>query len=284
MEQRGPIAAKFEGMRHKENAWSRHPASAGNQNIPKSLIGGPNAAVPRRQEAPAHSIKMNASAPNNTNQPSMANRVVEGVAASKNNEPFVLQPDKIKKIGCVGLREGRPSLYFLGEDTHFLAEKMGHAVVGKFSHSIPSTNQVQKMLGNIKFTKGFKWNYINAKHLIIQFDDIEDYAKMLNGPSGTPVWYADHHQMRVFKWTPDLDSFFETPINVVWCNVIAVPIHIFEVSALYAIDSLLGNPIQLDHDTANRKRLSFARICVEIDISKPPTEEIVLEILGKRRF
>ncbi|XP_042023099.1 uncharacterized protein LOC121770435 [Salvia splendens] len=154
---------------------------------------------------------------------------------------------------------------------------MGHAIVGKFSHSTTSTNQVQKMLGNIKFIKGFKWNYINAKHLIIQFEFIEDYAKMLNGPSGTPVWYVDHHPMRVFKWTPDFDSFFETPIAAVWCKVIGVPIHLFEVSTLYAI----GNPIQLDHDTTSRKRLYFARICVEIDISKPHTEEVVLDILGK---
>ena len=158
---------------------------------------------------------------------------------------------------------------------------MGHAVVGKFSHSIPSSNQVQKMLENIKFTTGITWNYINAKHIIIKLEDIEDYARLLNGPRGSPVWFIDHHPMRVFKWTPSFDSFFETPIASVWCNVIAVPVHLFEISALYAIGSLLGNPIQLDHDTANKKRLSFARICVEIDISKPPTEKVVLDILGK---
>ena len=158
---------------------------------------------------------------------------------------------------------------------------MGHAIVGKFSHSIPSSSQVQKALSNIKFKRDFNWNYINAKHIIIQFEDIEDYAKMLNGPNGAPVWFVEHHPMRVFKWTPTFDSFFETPIAAIWCNVIAVPIHLFEVSALFAIGYLLGNPILIDHDTVTKKRLSFARICVEIDISKPPTEEVVLDILGK---
>lgn len=104
---------------------------------------------------------------------------------------------------------------------------------------------------------------------------------MINGPKGTPVWFIDHHPMRVFKWSPTFDPYFETPIAAVWCNVIAVPIHLFEISALYAIGSLLGNPIQLDQATVSKTRLSFARICVEIDITKPPTEEVVLDILGK---
>ncbi|XP_042041293.1 uncharacterized protein LOC121786729 [Salvia splendens] len=60
-----------------------------------------------------------------------------------------------------------------------------------------------------------------------------------------------------------------------------VPAHLFEVSALMDIDKLLGESLLVDHATINQTRLSFARIFVEIDISNPPTEEIILSILGK---
>lgn len=87
--------------------------------------------------------------------------------------------------------------------------------------------------------------------------------------------------MRVFKWTLAFDPYFETPIAAVWCNIIGLPIHSFEKSTLFAIGGLFGTPIQIDHATATQTRLSFARICVELDISKPPPEEFVLDIMGK---
>ncbi|XP_041995766.1 uncharacterized protein LOC121745893 [Salvia splendens] len=70
-------------------------------------------------------------------------------------------------------------------------------------------------------------------------------------------------------------------IVAIWCNLIGLPIHLFDQSALFAIGKLLGTPIQVDRATANKTRLSFARICVEIDITKPPPEEIILDICGR---
>lgn len=108
-----------------------------------------------------------------------------------------------------------------------------------------------------------------------------DYARLLSGPKGTPVWYVERHPMRVFKWSPEFDVYCESPIAAIWCNLIGLPIHLFDTSALFAIGKLLGNPIQFDQATATKSRLSFARICVEIDITKPATEEIILDICGK---
>ncbi|XP_047978997.1 uncharacterized protein LOC125220907 [Salvia hispanica] len=181
----------------------------------------------------------------------------------------------------MSLVEGKPSIYFSGEDTQFLAERMGHTIIGKFSHSIPSSHQIQKCLSNMKFIGGFSWKYINAKHVAIQVEDATDYAKLLVGQNGMPVWYVDRHPMRVFRWSPEFNPYFETPIAAVWCNLVGLPIHLFEKSALFTIGGMLGNPIQVDHATASQTRLSFVRICVEIDISNPPTEEFIIDIMGR---
>ncbi|XP_042044102.1 uncharacterized protein LOC121789801 [Salvia splendens] len=87
--------------------------------------------------------------------------------------------------------------------------------------------------------------------------------------------------MRVFKWYPDFNAYCESPIAAIWCNLIGLPIHLYDQSALYAIGKLLGNPIEIDRAMAKKSRLSFARLCIEIDITKAPPEEIILDICGR---
>ncbi|XP_042035112.1 uncharacterized protein LOC121781440 [Salvia splendens] len=108
-----------------------------------------------------------------------------------------------------------------------------------------------------------------------------DYARLISGPKGTPVWFIDRHPMRVFKWSPEFDAYCESPIAAIWYNLIGLPIHLFDHAALFAIGKLFGTPIQVDRATASKSRLSFARICIEIDITKPPPEEIILDICGR---
>ncbi|XP_041995769.1 uncharacterized protein LOC121745896 [Salvia splendens] len=176
---------------------------------------------------------------------------------------------------------GMPSIYISSSESKHLADHLGHAVVGKFSHSIPSALQIQKALSNMKFKMGVSWKFINAKHVLIQCEDLGDYARLLNGPRDIPVWYVDGHPMRVFKWSPDFDVFCESRIAAIWCNLIGLLIHLFDQSTLFAIGKLLGNPIQIDQATANKTWLSFTRICVEIDITKPPPEEFILDLCGR---
>ncbi|XP_042065547.1 uncharacterized protein LOC121809061 [Salvia splendens] len=197
------------------------------------------------------------------------------------NGPLPFEPSKIKSMGFASSSNDIPSIYFSGSETKQLADNLGYAIVGKFSHSIPATYQIQKSLDNMRFARGFSWKYINAKHILIQLEDLANYAKLLNEPKDMPVWFVDRHPMRVFKWSPEFDVFCESPVAAIWCNLIGLPIHLFDHSALFAIGKLLGNPIQIDRATANKTRLSFARICLEIDITKPAPEEIILDICGR---
>ncbi|KAL1537880.1 peroxidase [Salvia divinorum] len=196
--------------------------------------------------------------------------------------PILLDHARAEKRGEVRMIEGTPCLFFSTDESTDLAGRLGPAIVGKFSHSIPTAHQIQKALGNLKLVGTMSWNFLNAKHVFIQLSEMCDYAKILNGPNNSPVWYIEHHPMRVFKWTPDFDPFFEIPIVALWCNILALPIHLFEESALIAIGNLLGHAVQVDRATISRSRVSFARICVEVDISQHIPEEITLDIAGKR--
>ncbi|XP_042005569.1 uncharacterized protein LOC121754260 [Salvia splendens] len=88
-------------------------------------------------------------------------------------------------------------------------------------------------------------------------------------------------EVRIVEVDPRFDPFFEIPIVAIWCNILALPVHLFEESSLVAIGEMLGKPVQVDRATITRSRVSFARICVEVDLSRPIPEEIDIDIAGK---
>ncbi|XP_042029907.1 uncharacterized protein LOC121776810 [Salvia splendens] len=191
-------------------------------------------------------------------------------------EPFILDPNKVKQRGTTTRKDGIPCLNIPDTDNTELAGRMGLALIGKFSHSIPAPHLSRKALSNFKLKGTLSWNFINAKHILIALSEIDDYVKILFGASNNNTWFVEHHPMRMLKWTVDFDLYFETPIAVVWCNLHALPIHLFEESMLFSIGKLFGEPIQIYLNTITRARLSYARICIEIDISKPVPEKYIL--------
>ncbi|KAL1557893.1 hypothetical protein AAHA92_08426 [Salvia divinorum] len=194
----------------------------------------------------------------------------------------LLDPSKIKPMGIIGESLGKPSIYFSATDTAYLPARLGHVIVGKFPLSIPTTKHIRKAFVNMNFVGSCSWKYLNARHVFIELSDFTDYVNLLNGPNGIPVWFIGQHPMRVFEWTTEFDLSFESRIVAVWCNLFALPLRLFDTSTLFAIGGLFGNPIKIDHATITRSRTSFVRMCVEIDISKPPPKKYVLDIGGRQ--
>ena len=91
---------------------------------------------------------------------------------TENKGPQTFDPEKIQTMGHVGLSNGKPSIFFSCEENKKLADNMGYVIIGKFSNSFPTAQQIQKALNNIKFIRSFSWKYINARHILIQFDDL----------------------------------------------------------------------------------------------------------------
>ncbi|XP_041990271.1 uncharacterized protein LOC121741533 isoform X2 [Salvia splendens] len=191
--------------------------------------------------------------------------------------PVLLDPSP---MGIIGESLGKPSIYFSATDTPYLAPRLGHVVVGKFPLSIPTSQHIQNAFANMNFV-GCSWKYLDDRHVLIELSDFTDYVNLLNGPNGIPVWFIEQHPMRVFEWTTEFDLSFESRNVAVWCSLFALPLRFFDTATLFAIGRIFGNPIKIDHATITRSRISFARMCVEIDISKPPPKKFVLDIGGR---
>ncbi|KAL8520125.1 hypothetical protein ACS0TY_010885 [Phlomoides rotata] len=86
--------------------------------------------------------------------------------------------------------------------------------------------------------------------------------------------------MRVFKWTPNFDISHEVPIAPVWVRFLGLPIHLIHTDALFIISNEFGKPLQVDHQTTEHSRLTYARVCIEMDLLQEPIPEFEIDICG----
>ncbi|RAL50522.1 hypothetical protein DM860_014464 [Cuscuta australis] len=110
---------------------------------------------------------------------------------------------------------------------------------------------------------------IDTNHILINFSSDNDYHRCFKRHD----WKIGSYSMRISKWTPDFDPRYESPILPLWIAIKDLPIHLHSRSSLLRIGNVFGKAIKIDTTTKNFGRPSTARVCVEVDISKPlPTK------------
>ncbi|CAI0421285.1 unnamed protein product [Linum tenue] len=64
---------------------------------------------------------------------------------------------------------------------------------------------------------------------------------------------------------------------IVWVQLPALKIHFYHKEVLTTLGNLIGRTIKLDYHTLTQQRAKFARIAVEVDISRPLVPRIWLD-------
>lgn len=74
--------------------------------------------------------------------------------------------------------------------------------------------------------------------------------------------------------------FYESSIFdlSVWVMLLDLPIHFFPECALHSIVARLGKFLKRDNPTTCVSRLAIARVCIELDVSKPPFKSICIRM------
>ncbi|XP_031112039.1 uncharacterized protein LOC116016010 [Ipomoea triloba] len=99
-----------------------------------------------------------------------------------------------------------------------------------------------------------------------------DYAKF-EGP-----WMVLDHYVLVQEWRPNFDPLTDkTEKLLVWVRFPSLSIEYFDDDFLRKIGNKVGRPIKIDNTTSIATRRKFARICVEVDISKPLLSKFTVE-------
>ncbi|KAI8524131.1 hypothetical protein RHMOL_Rhmol13G0126100 [Rhododendron molle] len=101
---------------------------------------------------------------------------------------------------------------------------------------------------------------------LIRFETRSDYNKVYTGGP----WVIQDHYLIVRKWQPDFKADRATAIKTaVWMRFPFLPYEYYDEESLFEIAKELGKPLKVDINTINGIRASYARVCVELDLSQP---------------
>ncbi|CAN1247076.1 hypothetical protein LINGRAPRIM_LOCUS3351 [Linum grandiflorum] len=100
---------------------------------------------------------------------------------------------------------------------------------------------------------------------ILRFSDPNDYQlAAFRGP-----WKIYDYYITVARWSPEFDETAPIRKILTWVRLPKLLIHYFNNVAVSRIGNYIGRTVRLDLATEEGARGRFARLCVEVDISKP---------------
>ncbi|CAN1335310.1 hypothetical protein LINPERPRIM_LOCUS36697, partial [Linum perenne] len=108
---------------------------------------------------------------------------------------------------------------------------------------------------------------------LVRFSEDDDYQRALfDGP-----WKIADYYITVARWTPDFNE--EAPIQKImtWVRLPKLPIQFFNRLAVERIGNHIGRTVRLDLVTSEGARARYARVCVEVDLSRPLLGKYVIE-------
>lgn len=138
-----------------------------------------------------------------------------------------------------------------------------------------SMNAVKQFMSKFwNFVKLPDMFYHEEGYFILKFHSfIERDMVLTRGP-----FTIQNMPMILKEWSPDFnfkrDMLRTLPI---WIKLPQLPLKMWGASSLGKIGSAIGNPLFTDECTANKLRVSYARILVEVDITQQLKETIAIE-------
>ncbi|XP_058735176.1 uncharacterized protein LOC131607134 [Vicia villosa] len=107
---------------------------------------------------------------------------------------------------------------------------------------------------------------LSNDYFIVTFTNDDDRnAAITNGP-----WFIYDHYLTVKEWKPNFHPESDSIEKVaVWVRISGLPMEYYDPKILTFMGNSLGKTIKVDKNTLMQGRGNYARVCIEIDISKP---------------
>ncbi|XP_057785686.1 uncharacterized protein LOC131003194 [Salvia miltiorrhiza] len=93
------------------------------------------------------------------------------------------------------------------------------------------------------------------------------------------IWELSKGNLRLREWTCNFDPFKEnSPLANVWVRIHYLPIEYWNPQIISGIGRFLGHPLKIDGASAGRDFGQFSRILVEIDMSLPLPNTMLIDM------
>ncbi|GKV19127.1 hypothetical protein SLEP1_g29421 [Rubroshorea leprosula] len=119
------------------------------------------------------------------------------------------------------------------------------------------------------------WDFIDLglDFFLVRFQDEADLHKVIFGGP----WFVGPYFLTMRRWEPNfvpseaLQSFTTT---AVWAQLPNLSADYYDPSTLQKIGNKVGNLLRVDAHTEHHTRGQYARICVQVDLSKPVVKQV----------
>ncbi|XP_057425871.1 uncharacterized protein LOC130719255 [Lotus japonicus] len=121
---------------------------------------------------------------------------------------------------------------------------------------------------------GFDLMDVDNGFYLVTFDREEDKNKVIGGGP----WMIFDHYLAVSTWSPE----FISPVarvqrTLAWIRIPGLNVAFYDESFLLSVARVIGRPIKVDTTTLSGDRGRFARICVELDLTKAVIGRLCIE-------
>lgn len=114
---------------------------------------------------------------------------------------------------------------------------------------------------------------------MVRFELEEEYLAALTGGP----WRMFGSYLMVQAWSPEFDPLRSDIVTTpVWIRIANIPVNFYHNTILMGIAKGLGKPVRVDSTTLNFERARFARVCVEVNLTKPLKGTIMVN--GERYY
>ncbi|CAI0394249.1 unnamed protein product [Linum tenue] len=115
---------------------------------------------------------------------------------------------------------------------------------------------------------------LNNETFLVTFGNDQDYLRALTGGP----WVILDHYLVVHQWSPAFRTSDKPHRRVVaWVQLPELPVHFYHREVLFALGNLIGRTVKLDYHTEKLERGKFARLAIELDMTKPLPTRIRLD-------
>jgi len=155
-----------------------------------------------------------------------------------------------------------------------------HALVCRFNGYWPRSFDLHNWISS-NWTKSCQVLLCSKGFFVVQLESQEDYQKILmQGP-----WFWGRAGLFITPWFPefDADTMVVTKMPV-WVRLPNLPLPFWHPEVLEDIGNRLGKYIISDEERREQGLFTYARICVEIDLSKGLPDKIQLQHESYKRI
>lgn len=160
-----------------------------------------------------------------------------------------------------------PTIKVYMEEKRRLRSRWKDALIIKLiDHTMGYTYLVRRLISLWHITARMNVIDVGSGAYVVRFANAAERERALyDGP-----WVIAYHYLAVTHWFHnfDLETYSVTRL-VIWVRFPNMPMEYYDPVWLLGIGKKIGTPLRVDVSTASADRGRYARICVEIDLSKP---------------